>query len=565
MLLNSLDITVNGEVIRSVEFKKGLNFIVDSTARKSTESGNSVGKTTVLRVIDFCLGSDGGDIYKDPEFKGEKNKDVYKFLTENEVIATLRLGTKSGREVTLVRDVNDQPSLFKIDGEEFSSIKLYQSFLKEFLFGQTRNKPTLRQLMPKFIRSDGHKMSHSLRYLHQSTSDAYYETLHLTLFGFRNIDILNKKQGVYSELSKAKKRRTALKQGQSVVALRQSLKVIERDISKKEKEISDFEVGETYQEESKKLESVQKEVSRIALSLNEKRMRANYIGDALRELKDNESKSDSQTIKKIYQEASSFISDLHVTFEETLDFHEKMISRKVDHLNGRLSRIELECQKLEELLDLKAREEKGLLEFISSTGSLNDLKLMNEQLNRLFESKGNKLQALELLESAEDKVKALEESLEELNSEIEYYLSDLEKKVSIFNEDFSFLSKSFYDEEYILSYDFIKDKIRFTISNVDGNVGGGKKKGQVAAFDLAYINFIDKIKLSSPRFVMHDSVEDVHNNQLHTLFKYAASFEGQYVLSVLKDKIINVEGFDPSPYIRLELNESDKFFKVGCE
>ena len=44
----------NGE-IRNIEFHTGLNLIVDNTPSSSTETGNNVGKRTVLRLIDFFL------------------------------------------------------------------------------------------------------------------------------------------------------------------------------------------------------------------------------------------------------------------------------------------------------------------------------------------------------------------------------------------------------------------------------------------------------------------------------------------------------------------------------
>ena len=552
MFLESLDVSVNGNVIRSLVFHKGLNFIVDSSVRKKTESGNSVGKTTALRVVDYCLGSDGSDIYKDPEFKNEKNLEVYNFISANHVLATLSLTSVKGEKIILVRDISDEPSLFKINDEEFSNLKSYNNKLKEIIFRLRRNKPTLRQLMPKFIRSDGYKMSHSLRYLHQSTADSAYETLHLTLMGFNDIDSLNKKQELSLERSKADKRLKALKQGQSIVALRQSLNVIERDIEEKEKEVNDFQVSTSYKEEAFKLEKVQQEVSHLALALNEKQLRKSFIDDALAELDQNRSKSESEDIKKIYEEASRFMPTLHVKYEDTLYFHEKMITRKAVHLNKRLSKISLECEELQERLNNASNTERNLLHFISSTGSLNDLKLMNEQLNRLYESKGNKQQALDQLANAEDELRDIDKKLNEVAYFVESQLEDLQKKLSIFNEDFSYLSRQFYDEEYILSYDIVKSKIKFSISNVDGNVGGGKKKGQVAAFDLAYSNFIAKVGLSSLRFVMHDSI----------LFKYASNFDGQYVISVLKEKIDGVEGFNPLPYVRLELSENSKFFKI---
>ena len=70
MFLKYLHIVKNGKTLRKINFKKGVNLIVDTTPEsKIQESGNNVGKTTVLRLIDFCLGSSGKDIYQGAEFK----------------------------------------------------------------------------------------------------------------------------------------------------------------------------------------------------------------------------------------------------------------------------------------------------------------------------------------------------------------------------------------------------------------------------------------------------------------------------------------------------------------
>jgi uncharacterized protein YydD (DUF2326 family) len=49
------------------------------------------GKTTVLRLIDFCLGGKKEKIYQDPEFKGrnEEGNKIKKFLEGEEVYSNI--------------------------------------------------------------------------------------------------------------------------------------------------------------------------------------------------------------------------------------------------------------------------------------------------------------------------------------------------------------------------------------------------------------------------------------------------------------------------------------------
>lgn len=57
MQLIELNVYDNGELIRNIPFRDGINIITDDG-----DNGNQIGKSTALRVINFCLGSDGKSI-----------------------------------------------------------------------------------------------------------------------------------------------------------------------------------------------------------------------------------------------------------------------------------------------------------------------------------------------------------------------------------------------------------------------------------------------------------------------------------------------------------------------
>ena len=72
MFIKYLTITSPTETIREIEFKAGLNLIVDDTPTTEVKlTGNNVGKTTVLKLIDFCLGAKPSIIFTDTENKKE--------------------------------------------------------------------------------------------------------------------------------------------------------------------------------------------------------------------------------------------------------------------------------------------------------------------------------------------------------------------------------------------------------------------------------------------------------------------------------------------------------------
>ena len=73
MFLKSLAISSFNKVIRRIPFYKGINLIIDETQNADDKTtGNNVGKTTVLKLIDFCLGGKPNNIYIDPESKKDE-------------------------------------------------------------------------------------------------------------------------------------------------------------------------------------------------------------------------------------------------------------------------------------------------------------------------------------------------------------------------------------------------------------------------------------------------------------------------------------------------------------
>ena len=86
-------ITVDGSPCRTVKFEDGLNLITNDKAIGRT--GNSVGKSTLLRVIDFMLLGSIEPIYYDDEYK-RPNLEIESFFKTKDVQCELSYTTHYG-------------------------------------------------------------------------------------------------------------------------------------------------------------------------------------------------------------------------------------------------------------------------------------------------------------------------------------------------------------------------------------------------------------------------------------------------------------------------------------
>ena len=134
-------------------------------------------------------------------------------------------------------------------------------------------------------------------------------------------------------------------------------------------------------------------------------------------------------------------------------------------------------------------------------------------------------------------------------------------KSSPINKHFTKISNQLYGEEFLLSSVKNEKGYDLVVTNIEGNPSTGKKKGQIAAFDFAYILFAEEINIEYINFIMHDQLENIHDNQLSTiLMDLSNSIDCQFILPIVKDKL--PEDIDVNDYIILKLSENEKLFKI---
>lgn len=114
------------EIIREIPFnEKGLSLIIDNTPKDIRESGNSVGKSTAIKIIDLCLGAKSTrELYYDSDTRSE-NAEIKAFLSENKVQAELVLIDKNRKEYIIKRDLFPRGKKYIFDEPYNESVKLF--------------------------------------------------------------------------------------------------------------------------------------------------------------------------------------------------------------------------------------------------------------------------------------------------------------------------------------------------------------------------------------------------------------------------------------------------------
>lgn len=567
MFLKSLTIEKDGQLIRDIQFHKGINLIVDETKTSSRkESGNNVGKTTVLRLIDYCLGGKGENIYNDPEFREKGGNSIVKdYLLDNHVLITLIL--KDDLEITTSEEViikrnflSRKDKIQEINGEAFNNRNEFWNELKRIIFKTTEPKPTFRQMISKNIRDEKNRLVHTLKVLHNTTTFEEYEALYLFWLGV-DIKGADKKQKLNQQIKIEKGLQKKLKKNSSLPQLEQALIVLERSIDELEGKKDTFNLNDEYNDDLNELNKVKSDLSSLSTVISRLEVRKDYILESQKELKKEVANVDVGQIEALYKEAKTLLPNLQRNFEETLTFHNEMLNEKSKYITKELPDLENEIKEKKLLVRDLLEKEHDITTKLQKTGAIEELQIIISELNQAYERKGNLEEQKRMWE---DTVQSLEErkaELDKINSGIVSLEEDIKQRVIDFNAYFSKISEELYGEQFYLSQEKNERAYELNISAISGNLGTGKKKGQMAAFDLAYIQFADSLGIDCLHFILHDQIENVHDNQISSLLNEVVNrINCQYIVPVLRDKL--PKDIDVSSFEVLTLSQDDKLFRI---
>ncbi|MEM5948944.1 DUF2326 domain-containing protein [Spirochaetia bacterium 38H-sp] len=540
--------------------------IIDETKTSDRkESGNNVGKTTVLRLIDFCLGGKGENIYKDPEFKEKgSNTIIENFLKNNNVIITLvlkeDLELEASNEIVIRRNfLSSKNKIQEINGERFNN-KDFLKKLKELIFNSKSPKPTFRQIIAKNIRDEKSRLINTIKVLHPTTKHEEYEALYFFWLGIP-IDEAERKQQLHSLIKIEEDLQRRLKKEYTLSQIEQSLIIINRNIEQLEKKKAQFNLNEDYESDLEKLNHIKAKINRLSTQISQLELRKDLILESKVELEEEIANIDVEQIKYLYSEAKILVPDLQKSFEDTLKFHNEMLIEKKNYITKELPGIENQIKNINQEIKSLISQEKKLSELLQKSGALEELEKIVLELNKYYEQKGNLEEQKRLWNQTISNIEKYKGELNSIDKNITSKEDLLNERITIFNKYFSSISQKLYGEQFVLSYDKNEKGFELNISTISGNPGTGKKKGQIAAFDLAYIQFADELGINCLHFILHDQIENVHDNQITSLLnEIVSNINCQYVLPVLRDKL--PEDVDVDKYRILSLSQKEKLFKI---
>ena len=572
MFIEKLKISTKDETIREMNFHKGMNLIIDNTPLTADlkSTGNNVGKTTVLKLIYFCLGGEGKDIYTDEENKNKVYEDVKNFLINQEVLVTLTLtnglNIEDRNQLVIERNfLSGKNAIRKINGESILK-KDFENELLVKIFPEHKNeKPSFKQIISHNIRYKDNSINKTLKTLDSFTSDVEYETLYLYLLGC-GFDSGAKKQVLTNKIKQENAYKERIEKKQKKNSYEVALAILEDEIAELKNKKSLLNINENFEEDLNKLNEIKYKINRLTSLITKLEIRRDMIIEAKNEMEKDVSSIDLDQLRLLYSESKEYIPNLNKTFEDLVAYHNKMIVEKISFITKELpsliERIENEKVTLKTLLS----NEKELSLKISKSDSFNDLENIISEINEKYRLKGEYENTISQINEVDLVLEEIENELENIDQYLysSTFQEKLKKQITKFNKYFSSVSYDLYGEKYALTYDIINNKKTnkpvYKFSTFNSNMSSGKKQGEILCFDLAYIMFADEEGISCLHFLLNDKKELKHDNQLSKVADFVMKKNIQLVISILKDKLPNY--LLNKANVVIELSQEDKLFRI---
>ena len=571
MYLRQLTLTKSsGEPIRAVTFQKGLNLVLGIADEKG--SSNSLGKTTLVRCINFCLAGKVEEFYVDSENKKVENKAVKDFLIQNQVDfellfskefdeSNLHHDLKISRRITFDAKTQKIEVLNFIDDKKYSNDE-FKDILQLRLFLTNVNKPSFRQLITKFVRRNDDEVSNILKYMGSFVSTVEYSTIRFFLFGFKHPEEIENQQLLNIELKNLTKKYNSLK---AIVpeGLQQKIDLLEAELEEKEKLRDSYKINEDYKIDENELNAVELSIKKV------NKLLANLISDRdtlisrINKIQENKFNDNPQDIRYIYEEAKLLNIEIQKQFEETISFHNSMLKNEENYLQRRISKLNKNIENLASERAEYTKKYNGVLDKLSRQGALAEFTKLNEYINKLTSNLSKDKALLIQLGTLQSDIDKYKNEIEELSSTLASAIDKFNKvNIHIFNTYFSKFSEKLHNEKWYMSFDKDGTGYKFDVKAFESNAGSGKKQSLVAAFDIAYMAFIQdpNIQLPFPRFATQDKIEIIDIDELDTLATLVLNANGQLITPIIEDKFKNFDQADFQGKVILTLTPESRFF-----
>lgn len=504
-------------IFEPVEFKNGMNFIYGKKEVVNPKNSlNSIGKSTFLDLIDFCLLASSTKTHNPRLFASKKIINDLTIVLEFIINDTTYV-------IKRPMDNSNKVEFGEIDNTKEYPIKELKILLGNLVFKQTDYKGVFnsnwyRKLMSFYLKIQKHKKEQfvdPIKYI-KEISEEEINMYHFFLMDIDNTILYN----IFKCSTDKKKLKPSIKEIKRLVEEKYDLKDLKEtqveinkskfEIKKLQKAVESFKLGEQY-------EDAELEANQITKNIKDN-LYNNYTDKSKIESYNKSfslpEKVSIRRVTNIYKEISEdFSIEVKKTLQEAVEFRKNLSESRKDFITDEINRLSAIVEKREKKIKELEEKRSKLFYFLKAKEAITDL---TEAFFNLSERQA-KLSDLEsntkLLFDLSSELSEIEAELNTLYIHISKFIDEIQTRITDFYELIMDVYNSLYIENsYSSKFSLTPNKRKNSLLEIDISTpdmfGKGKNQGRTLVYDLALsISNIEKNR-NLPRFLIHDGIFD---------------------------------------------------------
>jgi uncharacterized protein YydD (DUF2326 family) len=570
-------VSSNQTSFREVELKPGFNVILAERTKDATkkDSRNGLGKSTLLEIISFCLGSKGkkGAGLLAPTLAGWSF--TLDMMLSGKPVRVTRNTTEHGkiyiRADTAAWPV--QPSRDRQSNERFLKLTEWTSVLGTLMFGIPQGGsvgqyvPTFRSLISYFIRRG--KDAYSTPFEHfrkqlewdKQVNNAFL--LGLAWQDARDWQLLRDKLALLADLQKGAKTDLMAEVFEGSLGELEASQIRLEGVARGEQAaLTSFQVHPQYRQLEESANRLSGELREAANKIVASRQILTSYEGALGAVPE----PNLEEVVAVYEDAGVFFPDqIRHRLEDVKNFHRQLIENRRRFLATEIERLKQLIDQAEVLQRRLIDERAELMRTLASHGALDEFtRLQQAQTDHQAQLKAiqARIEILRRLEEGKSNLRIEEERLRQrTRNDLDDRRSQRERAINLFNAN----SQALYETPGTLVLDVAKAGFRFDV-DIQRSESQGVGNMKVFCYDLMLAEIWAAVAVS-PRLLIHDSTlfDGVDERQvalaLELAAKKATECGFQYICTLNSDMVpwddFSRE-FNLQNHVRLKLTDREE-------
>lgn len=520
----------------TIEFKEGLNFIIGKQANRNDKNKsntfNGVGKSLIVYIIHFCLGSNKIDAF-------EKKIPGWEFTLEF---------SNNGHNYKSLRNTSSQSEIY-LNDEKLTLSKFRSKFLKEaFGLEEKINNLTFNTLFPRFIRRDRECYVNYDKFVKKEQE--YSQLLNNSFLLGLEIELVTEKKRLRSKFNTTKDLKNSIEKDPIIrehFSNNDDTEIeildLEDQISRLENEVAEFKISNNYHE-------IEKDADEKSYYLKELDNRRVLINNSIKSIdKSLEIKPDLSDKKVIdlYNQSIVEVPEMVVKkIEEAVIFQTNLLKNRNKRLIKERLKNQQKLKSIDDEISSTGLALDKVLSYLDSHGALDDYSSINKKLNDMKAKLERLNEYQKILKTYKKKLKDVQSDLTQENNEVDTYLEESQELLEEIMTTFRDLSKSFYEKKpggiKIINNDG-ENTLRFDITaKIQDDSSDGVNEVKIFCFDMTLLLLKQNHNFN---FLFHDSrlFGNMDPRQRYTLFKTAGEKVSngnlQYIASINEDTLLS--------------------------